>query len=210
MEYTRIFISHHSDDINKAEELMNFIDDQEYLTPILVIRDRQPNELIEKQVEEGIRGSRYVIPILTKNSINSIWVNQEIGFAKGYKVPIYALIENEVLDKLKGFVHKHREHFIFGETESFENKYVELVELIKENEGLGKPNYEKKFWASEGDKACTIPFKCQINENTLFNIRVDLFDEQMRLRIKPVKIKYRQQQLKKHGADSGFRKIRSS
>jgi hypothetical protein len=29
----------------------------------------------------------------------------------------------------------------------------------------------------------------------------------MRLRIKPVKIKYRQQQLKKHGADSGFRKL---
>jgi hypothetical protein len=52
MEYTRIFISHHSDDINKAEELMNFIDDQEYLTPILVIRDRQPNELIERKLKK--------------------------------------------------------------------------------------------------------------------------------------------------------------
>ena len=36
---------------------------------------------VTKKVADGIRESQIIIPILTKNSISSQWVNQEIGFA---------------------------------------------------------------------------------------------------------------------------------
>jgi len=178
MEYTRIFISHDSNDINKAKELKNYIEEQEYLFPILIVRDKQPNELIEKQVEEGLRSTDYFVPILTKYSLNSIWVNQEIGFAKGKGMQIYALIQDEILDdiNLKGFIHKQREHFIFDQT-SFNSIYIKLIDLIKENEGLGEPVYQKKQWESDGDKADTIPFQQQIDDNSLLHFKVNLFND---------------------------------
>lgn len=176
MEYVRIFISHASDDIRKAEEVRDYIEEQEYLFPILIVRDKQPNELIEKQVEQGIKSADYFVPILTNNSLNSIWVNQEIGYAKGIERQIYALIQDETVDNLKGFIHKHREYFIFKQR-SFKAKYIELFDLIKENEGLGEPKYQKKILESDGDLADNVSYVQPINEKSLLHIKANLFND---------------------------------
>jgi len=178
MEYNRIFISHHSKDLTKAEELRDYIEQQDYLSPILVVSEKKPNELFEKQVEEGIRDASYFVPILTKNTLKSIWVNQEIGFARGVGRQTYALIDDKIVSKraFKGFIHKQHENFIF-EQSSFKLKYIELIDLIKENEGLGEPKYFKQQWECEGDKAENFPFQSQIDENSLLHIRVDLIDD---------------------------------
>lgn len=178
MEYIRIFISHHMDDIKEAEDLKGYIDKQDYLKAVLVVDDSKPNELFEKQVEDGITGASYFVPILTCNSLKSIWVNQEIGFAKGYGVQIYSLIERDIMENLKGFIHKQREHFIFG-PRSFKTKYKELVAKIKENEGLGEPNYKKIEIETIGDEAKTfiIDPTEEFNKKSLLHFKVELFDE---------------------------------
>ena len=173
MNYTRIFISQYSDDLDKAVELQNYIKRQAYLEPILVVKEPHPDVLIEKQVEEGIKSANYFVSIITSCSSKSVWVNQEIGYARGTKRPIYALIEDEIHDKITGFIHKQHEQFIFGKT-SFKKKYIELINLIKENEGIGKPPYNKKVFESKGDDAFNIDINQVINKETILHIKVNL------------------------------------
>lgn len=178
MDYTRIFISH-SGDLDKVERLKNYIENQDYLTPVLIIKERNPNELFEKQVEEGIRSCHYFVPILTGNSLQSVWVNQEIGCARGLGRQTYALIDEEIIDDndLKAFIHKYQEHFIFNE-DNFESKYIELIDEIKENEGLGEPNYLVRKWETEGDKAENpISYDQEIDKDSLLHIKAKLFSD---------------------------------
>jgi hypothetical protein len=43
---------------------------------------------------------------LTSNSIATQWINQEIGFATALGIRIMSIVESNLIDKLKGFIHK--------------------------------------------------------------------------------------------------------
>jgi len=80
-----------------------------------------------------------LIPILTIESICNQWVNQEIGFAKAINKPIIPLVEESLLDELKGFIHKQMDlpfKFIGDESDpkkearSFRKCYGAALEYI--------------------------------------------------------------------------------
>jgi hypothetical protein len=103
----KVFISYSDNDIHKVRSLERIIKkEKRHLTTIIVADKRQGLKALTKKVEEGIIECDYFVPILTANSINNQWVNQEIGFAFAKGCTIYPIVEHQVMDRLKGFIHK--------------------------------------------------------------------------------------------------------
>jgi len=102
----KIFISYSNDDKNKMRSLEKAIDKTKYLSAIIIADKRSSMKLLTEKVSEGISECDYFIPILTRSSITNQWVNQEIGFAKALQREIIPLIEQQILNDLKGFIHK--------------------------------------------------------------------------------------------------------
>ena len=51
------------------------------LEAIIVERNKEPMKLLVDKVSEGIHKSTFVVAILTKKSMHTQWINQEIGYA---------------------------------------------------------------------------------------------------------------------------------
>ena len=103
----KIFISYFNDDNKKMQMLKKLIESTKSLNPIVIADRKKSLEPLTQKVENGIRESQIIVPILTKHSISSQWVNQEIGYAKAlHNIKIMPIIETSIMDKLKGFIHK--------------------------------------------------------------------------------------------------------
>ncbi|GEM_PF-1758766 len=85
----------------------------ERLAPLVITTNERANAQLynTEKVAKGIEECRYFVPILTRNSYQNQWVNQEIGYAAGKSKPIYPLIENQLLHDrlLKGWIHTERD-----------------------------------------------------------------------------------------------------
>ena len=103
----KIFISYYSKDSNKMQMLKKLINDTNNLIPIIIAERRKSLVPLTKKVEDGIKESHIIIPILTKESITSQWVNQEVGYATALQdIKIMPIIDNHIINDLKGFIHK--------------------------------------------------------------------------------------------------------
>ncbi|GEM_PF-1119303 len=124
MSKSFISYSHLNDD--KRKILDNLLK-KNRLTPIVVARRSKPAVLLATKVEDAIEESNYLIPILTEQSINNQWVNQEIGYAnklvKDKKIKIIPIVEKTLIldDRLKGFIHKQMDlPFVYENNDSNE------------------------------------------------------------------------------------------
>lgn len=65
---------------------------------------------LSSKVKENIQESNCFVPFLTKNSVSSQWVNQEIGYAIGtsHELGIYPVVEKGL--EIKGFINKSKEN----------------------------------------------------------------------------------------------------
>lgn len=102
----KIFISYCQADYEKVKILENKILETEGLEPIIVANNREPLKPLAQKVQDGIIICEFFIPIITQNSINTQWLNQEIGFAISARKKILPIIEESLIDNLKGFIHK--------------------------------------------------------------------------------------------------------
>jgi hypothetical protein len=76
-------------------------------TPLVIADKKEALKSLSSKVQGGIRSCHLFVPIMTRNSISTQWMNQEIGFAFGLrKKDIQPIVEKNVVDKLKGFIHK--------------------------------------------------------------------------------------------------------
>jgi hypothetical protein len=138
----KIFISYSDLDRNKMNALKRAIEkvDSE-LKAVVIADEKKPLRTLAEKVEEGIRQSNILVPILTSNSINNQWVNQEIGFAKAHGIEIIPIIDDKVLKKLKGFVHSQVDcPFLYTsdknpnkESAAFRKAYSALLSFLKPN-----------------------------------------------------------------------------
>lgn len=101
-----IFISYSSLDFEKVKLVKNELKDNPFFIPIIIANDREPLKPLAQKVIDGIVRASAVVPILTPNSIRTQWINQEIGFAQAMNKPMYPIIEESILNELKGFIHK--------------------------------------------------------------------------------------------------------
>jgi hypothetical protein len=185
-----IFISYCSENINKVNSLKRYISKNEMLKAIFVADRRSPKTSLAAKVKEGLKSADYFVPILTKESINNQWVNQEIGFveARGSKVKIFPVAEHSILKKLKGFIHKNLElPYCY---ESFQEKKKEsrsfrkcvnlllndiiAIEKIEDDSNL-KNIMSKLQRADRTDyRALDVPLNEKITVETKYHLRVNL------------------------------------
>lgn len=126
----KIFISYSDVDRNKMDAFRKALKKIENkFTPIVVARKPTPSQPLSEKVKKSILESSFIVPILTKNSIYTQWVNQEIGFAIGRDKSIIPIVEKSTIGNLKGFINNQLDlPFNF---EGHSNKKIEASNFNK-------------------------------------------------------------------------------
>jgi hypothetical protein len=106
---TKVFISYSTDDYNKATLIKKYLYTHPYFEAIVIEDERNANIPLSTLITEGILSSFCIIPILSPTSVNTQWINQEIGYAKCANIHIFPIVEISILDDLKGFVNKQNQ-----------------------------------------------------------------------------------------------------
>ena len=149
----RIFLSYSELDKNKLRALRNAIRKRDELDPIVVAERRKVGQILTDKVKECMHEADCLMPILTRRSIDNQWVNQEIGFAEALKKPIIPLVEKNLFDKLKGFIHKQMDlPFAFTgvesdakkEARSFRKCYVSALDYLTNSPDISAPHHIKQ------------------------------------------------------------------
>jgi hypothetical protein len=106
-----LFISYANVNLNKIKLIEKELLNHPIFEPLVVANNREPNKALVKKVTSGIKSAYRVIVILTTDSYKEQWINQEIGYASGKKIPIIPIIEESLLERdlLKGFIHKQND-----------------------------------------------------------------------------------------------------
>lgn len=86
--------------------LSDEIEKNNFFIPIIIANRRKTLMLLTEKVASGIKECDIFIPILTRKSIHSQWINQEIGYAKAIEKKIIPIVEDKIIDSLQGFIHK--------------------------------------------------------------------------------------------------------
>lgn len=103
----KIFISYSEFDKPRVKTLEAKFNSSYGLKPIVIANDREALKQLTEKVKNGIFECDYFVPVLTSNSINTQWINQEIGYASAMNKEILPIIEKGIIDNLKGFIHKN-------------------------------------------------------------------------------------------------------
>jgi len=109
----RIFIIHSENDKKILERLIREYHEQTFGETTLQIRflNSSMNECLGEdfgeKIEEEIKNSFLVIAIISPNSKTSVWVNQEIGYAKGKGKRIIPMKERSMAREGLGFIHSN-------------------------------------------------------------------------------------------------------
>jgi hypothetical protein len=136
----KIFISYSDNDKNKMEALYNALKKiGNKFIPIVVAKRTSPNTTLSDKVKESILESSFIVPILTKDSINNQWVNQEVGFSVGRDKSIIPIVDKSIMGDLKGFINNQIDlPFNFEanssthvEAANFRKSYRLLVEYLE-------------------------------------------------------------------------------
>ncbi len=139
----KIFISYSYDDIKLVKALEKLIIERKDLTAIVIANNREAQKPLVEKVSNGIIESDILIPILTRKSRNAQWINQEIGYASALGKSIIPIIENNILSKLKGFVHKEVDQpYLFDPKK--EQDFYKNAELLINDIGIEKGNTKSK------------------------------------------------------------------
>jgi hypothetical protein len=103
----KIFISYSDFDKHKMRQFEKIINAEKDFEPIIIADRKKALAQLSDKVKKGIIECNYFIPIITRQSINTQWINQEIGFAVAIKnCKIIPIIESQIIDDLHGFIHK--------------------------------------------------------------------------------------------------------
>lgn len=133
----KIFISFTNVDRELMTILTNVINEMGRFEAYVVERQRSEGAIaLSSLVELGIKECQYFVPILTKGSVITQWVNQEIGFAQGLdSIDIIPIVETEIKSELKGFIHDQIQlsyRFSFDKKHSFLDECVNLISDLNE------------------------------------------------------------------------------
>ncbi len=135
MDKIKIFVSYFSGDDPKLKIVKEILKGEERIKPIIIADKREPKKLLTEKVIEGIKQADYIIPILTERSISTQWINQEIGYSKALAKNLIPIVELEIIDDLKGFIHKqidlpysyNRNSHKASENKSFKKAFEKLI-----------------------------------------------------------------------------------
>lgn len=174
-----LFISYTSENYNKVDLIKEELKDNLHFKPLVVANHRKPNKALIKKVTEGIDSSFGVIPLLTKESIYTQWINQEIGYANGKDIPVIPIVEKRILLDLKGFINSQNDIpyqyeskptlFFAEEQESFRTQFRQLIRdlerdylkiIINDEKKSRGPMLQEELFLTDKEK--TVPIGTKI------------------------------------------------
>ncbi len=134
----RIFISHSVEDMRVVYELARTLQ-LKGIEAIVAEWEQQPGTLLALKIGEMIDKSDCVLALLTKNGGRSIYVNQEIGYARKAGKLIIPVIEYGVE---KGFL-EGLEYILFKRDDPYDAisktvNYLKTIEIRKSEEERNK------------------------------------------------------------------------
>jgi hypothetical protein len=118
-----IFISYSDFDKNKVSLIVKELKGNTTFSPIVIAANREALKPLVQKVSDGIIRAKIFLPILTKQSISAQWINQEIGYANALNKRIIPIVDEEIINDLKGFIHKQ-----------FDLPYIFTSNVIKSQE----------------------------------------------------------------------------
>ncbi|MDE2589428.1 MAG: toll/interleukin-1 receptor domain-containing protein, partial [Patescibacteria group bacterium] len=91
----RIFISYATGDENSVKEIYETLSRLEDIE-VYVPEHGQNVENASQKIKESLDRSNMVVVLITFNSTNTMWLNQEIGYASGKDIPIISIVEKGI------------------------------------------------------------------------------------------------------------------
>ena len=123
----RIFISYATGDENSVKEIYETLSRLEDIE-VYIPEHGQNIENVGQKIKESLDRSNLVIVLITFNSTNTMWLNQEIGYASGKNMPILSIVEKGI--DVEGFL-KGQSHIVFQRGDFKYNAYHVVSELRK-------------------------------------------------------------------------------
>ena len=132
MNKVKLFISYSTLDTDKKEIIKNLINNSEKLEAIVVPEQYSSLDYNAEKIKKSLDSCMVFLPILTSNSINNQWVNQEIGYTFGsnkIKIEnIFPIVERKIMTDLKGFISSSNDlNFRYNNDNDFEMEAEKLV-----------------------------------------------------------------------------------
>ena len=106
----KIFISYATGDESHVKELYDTLSKLMKVDVYIPEWDHTVDVSYESKVKEGIDSCNVMIVLLTYNSTNTMWLNQEIGYAIAKNIPVIPIIEQGI--DVSGFL-RGKDYFIF-------------------------------------------------------------------------------------------------
>ena len=175
-EQLDVFLSYNHKDADWVENLASLIESEKHgdrsFKVFLDEWDIIPGHNMIEVMEQGLEKSRYVCPIISKNSINAEWPNMEWSIAissdpsgkKGRVIPIW-LGDCEIPPSLK-----IRRVLYCNNTTSFKKSYSRLISILKNNplsRGLKHSNTTENTFYSE---QFPLRYEDDVNEQLASNL----------------------------------------
>lgn len=98
----RVFISFATGDDDYGRYLSESLSRLEHIEVYVPDWIEVKGKNMDYKVKEGLDSARVVIVVITFNSTNTVWLNQQIGYAFAKKIPIILVVEKGI--DLKGFL----------------------------------------------------------------------------------------------------------
>lgn len=149
----RIFISFATGDDDCVAQLNESISRLENVEVFIPDWIQVEGKNMDYKVKEGLDSSRAMIVLITFNSTNTVWLNQQIGYAFAKNIPIILMVEKGI--DVKGFLEgsdfityqrgnfKLNTHQVLSRLRTLFPRY--LLELPIENFYVTCPICNKKF-----------------------------------------------------------------
>ncbi|MFP9192200.1 toll/interleukin-1 receptor domain-containing protein [Natronosalvus vescus] len=144
----QVFVSHAPVDLELVQELFSTV--KNFPFGVHIALEEVESGRSRKRLEGRLANSDVVVAVLTDNSANSRWVNQEIGYALAKGIPVLPLYDDETLRG--GFIDGVEGVAIDRENPSFTifNLLCRLRGELAPLGALSVPNWYIRF-------PCTVP-----------------------------------------------------
>ena len=123
----RVFISFATGDDDYARQLSDSLSRLEHIEVYVPDWIEVNGKNMDYKVKEGLVSARVAIIIITFNSTNTVWLNQEIGYIFAKKIPIILVVEKGI--DLKGFL--EGSDFITYQRGDFKHNIYQVISKLR-------------------------------------------------------------------------------
>ncbi|MDE1829192.1 MAG: toll/interleukin-1 receptor domain-containing protein [Thaumarchaeota archaeon] len=124
----RVFISYATGDENGVKELYDALSRLQNIEVYIPEWINIEGKSQAQKVVDGLNSTNLVIVLITFNSTNTMWLNQEMGYARARNIPIISVVEKGI--GVKGFL-EEQQHIIFQRDNFKINVYQVISKMRK-------------------------------------------------------------------------------